>query len=526
MEREKSFMPSGINVLEKIATLLPDRTINRFIKRMNNASFEKRLNKLSNLSPDFIDRMSEKRLLYAFHRAANRVPHYNKFLNSNNIDAKSIKTAQDLFKNVPPIDKKSYIQTSQNLSDLCVDGKLHEASLLCKSSGFSGNPCIWPRSYEEEEQGRKQSNSFFNYLLEFDKYKTLAINTFFQGAWIAGTSLNRTLNKGVSLFVSGTKSEEAIEIIEKCRNEYDQIVIFGYPPFLKLLIDLGKSEKDDFWTKDSTRFILIPSSEGFSEGWREYINRRLNKNDVKELNNHVYSTYGSSDLGIFGSAETPTTVKIRQAAYADQSIAEMLFGDTSKNLPMLFNYNPLQFHINLNDKSELEFSTLSPDTLVPLIKYNIHDMGGIIRYGAIENKLESAKISLKLDISAPMFYLYGRASGEVRIAACMIYPENISDALFSDRVIAEQITGAFKIRTEENSQKNSEFILEIELRDNVTSSDELKSRYEEVIHNYFYKTKEEYAISMDNISKAIKVKVIFKKQGELQNEKDIKIHYI
>ncbi|MBD3183634.1 hypothetical protein GF312_15190 [Candidatus Poribacteria bacterium] len=515
-------MSSKMRLREKLITMLPDRALNIITKRKSSTSMEKRIKRVKRMSPEFLEIMSEKRLISAFHRAAKEVPHYRKFLQSESVDIASIKNLNDFIDKVPVIDKKSYIQTISSLEDLCVSGRICDASLLSRSSGFSGKPCIWPCSQAEEERGRRSTCIFFEYLLEFSKYKTLVINAFSQGTWVSGTGLSRLMLSGVSFCVTGTNDKEIIEIVDRCRSGYDQIIIFGYPPFLKLVLEQGKKNRENFWMDDSTRFILMASAEGFSEGWREYINNNLNHNRTE---NHVYSTYGASDLGIVGFTETPFTVKIRQAAYSCPDFAELVFNKKSRNLPMLFSYNPLQYHIRINERYELEFSTLSPDTLVPLMRYNIHDLGGVVTYEKMRDMLVDADLKIDMDLPAPLFYVYGRSTGEIPVCGGFVYPDNIRDALFSDPDISSQITGAFKLNCRDDEKGNLQFYVDIELLDIGISSDELKDRYEEVLHGNLCKVNMDYAETVESVDPTAKVQVVFKEQGEIHNNESIKIHY-
>jgi len=46
----------------------------------------------------------------------------------------------------------------------------------------------------------------------------------------------------ISICFPGPRADEAIEIIKQCQSLFNQIIITGYPPFLKLLVDSGIKE--------------------------------------------------------------------------------------------------------------------------------------------------------------------------------------------------------------------------------------------------------------------------------------------
>ncbi|MFQ6044627.1 MAG: phenylacetate--CoA ligase family protein, partial [Candidatus Poribacteria bacterium] len=492
----------------------------------SSGTVSKQIKRIESTTPSFLEWVAEKRLLSAFHRAASRVPHYKEFLAKKNVDVGSVKTLEDFINTVPPIDKNSYVQTCESLRRLCVDGRIQDASLLARSSGFSGKPCTWPKSYAEEKEGQMDVAVFTEYFFDVSRYKTLLINAFLLGTWIGGISLSRlTITSGISLCATGPKIEEIIEIIESYKSEYDQIFICGYPPFLKMVVDRGMEIDAGFWHDKSVRFIFVAGGEGFSEGWRDYINRCLDAQNRDEWDNYVISGFGASDLGITGFTETPGAARIRRIAHSNPEFASAMFGDDFGSLPMLFPYNPLKYYVTVNQEGELEFSTISPNALVPLIRYNLHDLGGTISYQEMETKLTSFGFDNNIDLPFPFFYVFGRTTGEISVSGTLIYPENIREALFTDHEIATQVTGRFKMATEEDSDSNIRFYVDIELKDGINFNQQLNTKYQKVIHEHLLKVNVGY-LERIKIMPNVEVQVRFRKEGELENKQHIKIHYI
>jgi len=517
-------MSSTMRYSEKLIKLLPYTITERLLK--SSSTVDKQIRRLESTTPSFLEWVAEKRLLSAFHRAASRVPHYKEYLAKKNVDVRSVNSVQDFLNIAPPIDKKSYVQTCESLRELCVDGRIQDASLLARSSGFSGNPCTWPKSYAEEKEGQMDVAVFTEYFFDVSRYKTLVINAFLLGTWISGISLSRlTITSGMSLCATGPKIEEILEIIESYKSEYDQILICGYPPFLKMVVDRGMEIDAGFWHDKSTRFIFIPGGEGFSEGWRDYINRCLDAQNRDGWDNYVISGFGASDLGITGFTETPGSARIRRIAHSNPEFASAMFGDDFGSLPMLFPYNPLKYYITVNQEGELEFSTISPNALVPLIRYNLHDLGGTISHIQMQTKLKSFGFDDNIDIPFPFFYVFRRSTGEISLSGQLIYPENIKEALFTDHEIAAQITGRFKMAAEEDSNSNIRFYVDIELKDGIEFNQQLNMKYQKVIHEHLLKINTGYREVINNIPTA-EVQVRFRKEGELESKQDIKIHYI
>jgi phenylacetate-CoA ligase len=517
-------MNAKMRFSEKLIKLLPYTTIEGLLQ--SSSTVDKQIRRIGSTTPSFLEWVAEKRLLSAFHRAASRVPHYKEFLAKKNVHVGSVRTVDDFINIAPPIDKSSYVQTCESLRELCVDGKIQDASLLARSSGFSGKPCTWPKCYAEEAEGQMDVAVFTEYFFGVSKYKTLVINTFLLGTWIAGISLSRlTITSGMSLCATGPKIEEILEIIESYKSEYDQILICGYPPFLKMVVDRGIEIDADYWHDKSTRFIFIPGGEGFSEGWRDYINRCLDAQNRGGWDNYVISGFGASDLGITGFTETPSAARIRRIAHSNPEFASAMFGDDFGSLPMLFPYNPLKYYVTVNQEGELEFSTISPNALVPLIRYNLHDLGGTINHREMQTKLTSFGFDNNIDLPFPFFYVFRRSTGEISLSGQLIYPENIKEALFTDHEIAEQITGRFKMLTGEDSDSNIRFYVDIELRDSIESDQQLNLKYQKIIHDHLFKVNAGYREVINNIP-TTEVQVRFRKEGELESKQDIKIHYI
>ena len=66
----------------------------------------------------------------------------------------------------------------------------------------------------------------------------------------------------------GTNLEEILEIVEDLGCHYDQIVIVGYPPFVKTVLDEGTRRGID-WKALHVKIGL--GGEGYSEPWREHV---------------------------------------------------------------------------------------------------------------------------------------------------------------------------------------------------------------------------------------------------------------
>jgi phenylacetate-CoA ligase len=512
-------MNTDLKYAERLITCLPYRAVERLLEK----SVGKDNGRIRSTSPSFFEWVAQKRLIAAFQRAASRVPFYRDYLGSRGVDANKIKTVQDFLELVPPIDKKSYVQAARFLGSLCVDGKVDKASLLTRSSGYSGRPCIWPKSHEEKLECQRDAAMACEHLFQISRYKTLFINACSLGTWVAGVSICLFMPPSLTLCATGPKIEEIIEIVERCAPEYEQIVICGYPPFLKMLVDKPIEAEPGFWKDKSIRFMLLPCGEGFSEGWRGYINQCIGA-DHWEHGNCVLSAFGAADLGILGISETSDSVRIRRTAEVNSEFAEALFGDRFSTLPMLFAYNPLKYFITTNHKGELEFSTISPHVLVPLIRYNLHDLGNTSQCNEVKQILKSFGLDDQIDFPMPFVHVFGRSTGEISIGGKLIYPENFREALFSNLEVSAQITGRFKMSTEEDDNGNARFYVDIELKHGVADDRRITNRYENLLHNYLMQSNAGYREVLRSMPMA-RVQVRIRQEKELEDKQHIKLHY-
>ena len=91
---------------------------------------------------------------------------------------------------------------------------------------------------------------------------------------------------------------------------------------------------------------------------------------------------------------TPLAVAIRRPARENPVIRERLFGQDSR-LPMLFQYNPLMHHVEVNEHQELLFTITRGALLSPRVRYNVHDQGGVARFDQMTQLLTSLGVDVR-----------------------------------------------------------------------------------------------------------------------------------
>jgi len=453
---------------------------------------------MSTMKGSFWEKQGVKKSLKRFQEVASRVPAYKKMLQEHSINPADITTIE-AYKKLPILDKKNYLKKYE-IEELCLDGKLSDKYLIDRSSGYSGTSFFWPRLVEEDRDYPTYMKIAYEQFYGIHKKSTLMIITLGLGSWVGGEKISWATREiamqgknPFTVITPGLDLNETLEIVDYFKNKYDQIVIVGYPPFVKTVIDEGDRRGID-WKSFEIKIGL--GGEGYSEDWREYIRQKIgmDKNDFMG----IAGGYGAADLGMSVGREYPISVLIRKLANHKKELAKDLFGE--ENIPSLCQYNPSTFYIEAINK-ELIFSC-QPG--VPLIRYNIHDRGGVIPFDKAIEIVESHGFKpfelllgqgyTKRDIwQLPFFYVYGRSDGTIAISGGKVYVENIKEAL-DNAEIAKTNTGNFKMEVKHDSQQNQQLTIRVELSNGEQPNVELEKKYQEVIIQTLLRINSEYAI--------------------------------
>jgi phenylacetate-CoA ligase len=412
-------------------------------------------------SLDSHDERGEKMALALFHSAAQTVPAYKDFLAKQNVLHEKIRTYDDFTKYVPIIDKKNYL-TQYPLSELCSEGDMFKNRIISVSSGSSGTPFFWPRGLAQDKEGGEMFGKIYDDVFQMNQKSTLLVICFSMGTWIAGsfttTSSFAYADKGnpINIITPGLEKREAVNAIKGLSMHYEQVVIVGYPPFVKDIIEEGKRSGIK-WSKIKTRLLM--AGEAFSEEWRDYVLKQINsKNPYYDAIN----IYGSADAGILGN-ETPLSILVRRIYNQRPKVRLEMFGTTT--LPSISQYDPARRHFE-GVGGELIFTTMAG---IPLVRYNIKDTGGVLQFNdaidPIRDRFESLAKQHNIvqeKWNKPFVYLNGRKDFSVTIYAVNIYPENIKAALI-DKRIQRWVTGRFTMATRNYSDMDQYFEINIEL---------------------------------------------------------------
>lgn len=408
---------------------------------------------------DSLEKKGQKQALKVFHSVAEQVPAYKDFLKKNGVDPKKIKNFAD-FQKLPVVTKDNYLR-QYSMRELMWAGSEFNGELISVSSGSTGEPYFWLRNQAQQEEAAEFFFDMYKNNFDCDTVPTLLVVCFSMGIWIAGsyTTLGgiEAARKGLKLNIitPALDVDDALAVIGRLKNDYQQLILAGYPPFLKDLIDRGAETGMD-WKKMKVGYT--PAGEVIGEELREYFLRRgtAYKDPAK-----VTSIYGTVDAGIV-AYETPLSVILRRQIYK-LNLQEDYFG--RQVLPTLAQYDP-RFRYIEQVNGNIVFTS---GTGIPLVRYNIKDVGGTINrledIVADDNVFQKAVGKAELDINTwarPFVYIHGRSDFTASLYAVLIYPDNIKKALFKEEA-SRLVTGRFVmgVKHKQNLDQYLEIIVEL-----------------------------------------------------------------
>lgn len=458
----------------------------------------------------------ERMALSLFHSMAESVPAYRDFLNRQHLNHRDILTISDFKERVPVIDKNNYLR-QYPLKDLCWGGEFSDKRwVLSVTSGSTGEPFYFPRTELQDEYYALTAELYMRENFQIQNKSTLYIDAFAMGAWIGGIftyeAISRVAARGykLSIITPGVNKAEVINNVRKLAPEFDQVIIGCYPPIMKDIIDLGRAEGLD-WSSYNVKIIF--SAEGFSERFRDYIiDKAALTNPFVDSLNH----YGTVDLGTM-SHETPTTIMIRRQAVNNQSLFNTIFGEVNKQ-PTFTQYIPEMFYFESINKSVL----CSSYSGLPLVRYDLHDNGGVITLRQVEKAYTDNGMILDTELDRaglkhmawqlPFVYLYERSDFSVTFLGAQIYPEEVRQALLEDPV-ENLVSGRFVMEVIQAKNMESTLVINVELMKGVERNAAISRKVKGVIAKTLLATNTEYASSQASAGRKALPKVVLWPNG-------------
>lgn len=425
---------------------------------------------------DFWVKEGQKRSIKLFKEAAKRVPAYKDFLQKNNVNPDKIKTWSD-FQSVPPVNKKDYLR-QYPLEQLCWDGTLKKPLVFTSTSGSTGEPFYFPRGERLDWQSSVIHELFLSQNAIKDNEPTLVLVCFGMGVWIGGLltyeafeMASRRSGHPISILTPGINKEEIFKAIKKLSPSFKKMILVGYPPFLKDVIDEAPGQGIDL---ASLNIRMVFAAEVFTEGFRDYISDKLK---MKNPYLDIMHIYGSADIGSM-AWETAAGTLIKRLALKDKKVFDGIFPSIDK-VPTLAQFNPMFINFEEQNGEIL----LTGDNTVPLIRYAIGDRGGVFSFNEAVSKLdgfgydfkkESENVGIRnFSSELPFVYVCERIDFSTTIYGLQIFPEMIRDVMF-DGIAQDYLTGKFALATKFDEKQDQYLEINLELKKDKIVNDQFK----------------------------------------------------
>ena len=459
----------------------------------------------------FWSNAGQKYFLSLFQLMAQKVPAYADFLKANNIDGSTIKSWDD-WNQVPIMNKNNYLR-QHTMEQLCLGGDLKKSMVLTATSGSTGVPFYFPRDEALDWQSSIMHELFLaNNPLAHDQ-STLIINCFGMGVWIGGIityqAFKKIADRGypLTIITPGLNKKEIFESLKNLGSKFEQVVICGYPPFIKGIVDEAGDYGID-WKSFNMKVVF--AAEPFSEKFRDYIAAKAN---IKNVYTDTMNIYGSADLGTMAE-ETPLSILIRRLASDNPALYSDLF-KVSGRMPTLAQFNPL-----FTNFEECNGEVLcSGYSALPLLRYAIGDHGGVMTYDEVENKFQKHGIDLAAEMKRlgmertltklPFVFVYERSDFSTKLYGAIIYPEHVKESLHHHPKILDNLTGKFTMITKSDDTHNQYLEINLEMKKNTKHNDDLKKTVRDVIVNNLLEKNAEYKNNASMMPEKVEPRIVF-----------------
>lgn len=443
--------------------------------------------------------------------AKRNTPGYRAFLKQNRHSKIKLTGLNPDLTSVPYTDKESYVKKFP-IETRCQNGILpRKGVVIDESSGTSGTPNNWVRGKDEREAIKQALKLAVHHLVGQEPY--ILINAFALGPWATGMNVSMSLVDEFILKSTGPDKQKIEATLNFFGPKY-KYIIAGYPPFLK---DLADSDKVD-WSK--YEIITFFGGEGISEGMRDYLLKSYSK---------IYGSYGASDLEINIAAENDFTIKVRKLLTENQAFAKKILKHSG--LPMVFQYNPLDYYIESNDTGELIITLCRLSNIAPKVRYNIHDLGHTLTFKELLKIAKQTGVSAKslkpYITDLPLLFHYGRADMAVAFYGCKITPGDMEEVIFQNAMLAET-TSSFSLITSEDERLAKHLTIAFELKPDTKAPTKIKTVTSEIISS-LQNINQDFRESFKMIPEGAMPDIVFHKNGTgpfALNDIRLKKHYI
>lgn len=469
---------------------------------------------------DFWLDLGQKKAMGVFKTAIDTSKAYQKEMKE-----KKFKPKEDLKFSEIPLLTRQFLKKYELEDYLGKD--LHKAYLFTMSSASSGEATIWPRYLEQDVFLPTSFEAMYRTNWGIDKKSTLFLNAYALGVWIAGSLQSFLLrdiqNRNKISFVNtGAEADKIIEIIKRIGKKYEQIAILTYPTFMRTL--LTQAKKAGIKWEDYNIKIFV-AGEWSSVEWRDYIIQEMSiKNELTD----IMETYGTSEGGSNGLT-SPITNLLKRLTYQNKDFAMELFGE--ETIPSIFQWNPMAIWLEEVNNDII----LTTQGAMPLVRYNIKDRGGILKYSKVIEIAEKYGYDLiqiledrgipKENIwQMPFVYIFGRSDFTVSIGGANVFPENIEGVIYTE---GADLFHSYKLHLDYGKDGNkTEFIVYLQLKKEKKLSEyqiiEIEKKFQVLILQKLLLSNSDFrdAFRVDNLGTNPMVKILSFGEGIFEKDKN------
>lgn len=457
----------------------------------------------------------EKKLLSVFKEASTSVYAYKQFLQDKKVESKDIKNLKK-FMSLPIVTKKQYLRAYSWDSLLKTQSLSTLPLVMTSTSGSTGEPFYFPRATSVDIQSSLLHEVFLRSARISKTKSTLVIDCFGMGVWIGGLITYQAFKYisergyGMSIITPGINKREIFQSLKNLGSYYNQIVLCGYPPFIKDIIDEGKDNNVN-WSDFNLKIIF--AAEGFSETFRDYI---IKEGGLRDVYRDTMNIYGSADIGTMAQ-ESPLCILLRRLALDNNGLYLRLFGQSTR-LPTVAQYVPEFVAFESVNNSIV----LTGDNILPLVRYEIGDNGNVLTYDEVEALCKEEGVDLVAEIKKakigdtisqlPFVFVYERSDFSASFYGALIYPEFIKKAL-SNKELHAYITGKFTMFTKNDENENQYLEINIETKQRQKITKTIRSHILKLILDTLTSHSAEFKKILETLGEKANPKLIFWEHG-------------
>ena len=246
---------------------------------------------------------------------------------------------------------------------------------------------------------------------QFGREPLFVLNAFALGPWATGMNVSMSVVDIAILKSVGPDIGKLQSTLALFGPRY-RYLIAGYPPFLKSFVDTADMD----WAR---------------------VRRHCRIRRRRDERGHARATSSASSGGCTARTAPPTSRSTSPRRATSRSrcgasscerpeLRRRLRRVESTDLPMVFQYNPIDYYVETNDVGELVVTLCRTRNAAPKIRYNIRDLGHIVRHPELRAILHEESVRLE-DLAPrssdlPFLFLYGRADDAVAYYGCKVTP--------------------------------------------------------------------------------------------------------